>query len=82
MNDEISRQITFLEKLLKKDVNKTCADCRRKSPSWASTTFGAFICIKCAGFHRELGTHITKVKSVNLDKWPRELVSLYAKISI
>ena len=34
------------------------------------------------GFHRELGVHITKVKSVNLDKWKPEELNLYAKLSI
>ena len=49
MSDELSKQITLLERLLKKEENKHCADCRRKSPSWASITAGVFICIKCAG---------------------------------
>jgi hypothetical protein len=49
MSDELSKQIVLLEKLLKKEENKFCADCRRKSPSWASITAGVFICIKCAG---------------------------------
>ena len=49
MSDELSKQIVLLEKLLKKEENRYCADCRRKSPSWASMTFGIFMCIKCAG---------------------------------
>lgn len=33
------------------------------------------------GFHRELGTHISKVRSVNLDKWPKGIYQLFGKIS-
>ena len=49
MSDELSKQIVLLDKLLKKEENKYCADCRSKSPSWASISHGVFICIKCAG---------------------------------
>jgi len=49
MSDELAKQIVLLEKLLKKEENRNCADCNRKSPSWASTNCGVFICIKCAG---------------------------------
>lgn len=34
------------------------------------------------GFHRELGVHITKIKSINLDKWPKGVAILFTKISI
>ena len=49
MGDELNRQITIIEKLLKKEDNRLCADCRRRSPSWASILHGVFICIKCSG---------------------------------
>ncbi|CAH8680016.1 unnamed protein product [Schistosoma rodhaini] len=38
-------------------------------PRWASWNIGIFLCIRCAGIHRNLGVHISKVKSVNLDTW-------------
>lgn len=45
-------------------------------PRWASWNIGVFICIRCAGFHRNLGVHISKVKSVNLDSWTGEQISV------
>ncbi|XP_068603571.1 stromal membrane-associated protein 2 [Brachionichthys hirsutus] len=43
-------------------------------PRWASWNLGIFVCIRCAGIHRNLGVHISKVKSVNLDQWTQEQV--------
>lgn len=43
-------------------------------PRWASWNLGIFLCIRCAGIHRNLGVHISKVRSVNLDSWTPEQV--------
>ncbi|XP_067862469.1 stromal membrane-associated protein 2-like [Heptranchias perlo] len=43
-------------------------------PRWASWNLGVFVCIRCAGIHRNLGVHISKVKSVNLDQWTPEQI--------
>ncbi|PWY91951.1 ArfGap-domain-containing protein [Aspergillus sclerotioniger CBS 115572] len=62
-----------IKSLLKLDQNKTCADCKRnKHPRWASWNLGIFICIRCSGIHRGMGTHISRVKSVDLDSWTDE----------
>ncbi|KAF8353750.1 hypothetical protein PRIPAC_95373 [Pristionchus pacificus] len=58
--------------LLREEENKYCADCDGKQPRWASWNLGVFICIRCAGIHRNLGVHVSKVKSVNLDSWTAE----------
>lgn len=50
---------------------------RHTGPRWASWNLGVFLCIRCAGIHRNLGVHISRVKSVNLDSWtPEQVVSL------
>lgn len=35
--------------------------------------------MKCAGIHRALGTHISKVRSITLDRWDRSCVDFMAK---
>ncbi|CEH12232.1 ap-domain-containing protein [Ceraceosorus bombacis] len=68
------RHARQLVQLLKEPGNDQCADCGGRSPRWASWNLGIFICVQCAGVHRKLGTHITKVKSLTLDTWTREQV--------
>ncbi|KAM4729985.1 stromal membrane-associated protein 1-like isoform 2-T2 [Anableps anableps] len=64
----------ILTKLLREEDNKYCADCEAKGPRWASWNLGVFMCIRCAGIHRNLGVHISRVKSVNLDQWTPEQI--------
>ena len=61
-----------LNAILARPENKTCADCGRKNPDWASVPFGICVCLQCSGIHRSLGTHITFVQSLKLDKWTDE----------
>lgn len=42
-------------------------------PDWASLNLGALMCIECSGIHRNLGTHLSRVRSLDLDDWPVEL---------
>uniref|UniRef100_A0A0N4ZUX2 Arf-GAP domain-containing protein n=1 Tax=Parastrongyloides trichosuri TaxID=131310 RepID=A0A0N4ZUX2_PARTI len=69
-----TKLLEILSKLTKEEENKYCADCGEKQPRWASHNLGVFVCINCAGLHRQLGVHISKIKSVNLDKWSPEQV--------
>uniref|UniRef100_A0A8C7VWM9 Arf-GAP with GTPase, ANK repeat and PH domain-containing protein 3 n=1 Tax=Oncorhynchus mykiss TaxID=8022 RepID=A0A8C7VWM9_ONCMY len=53
--------------------NSFCVDCDTANPDWASLNLGALICIECSGIHRNLGTHLSRVRSLDLDDWPVEL---------
>ncbi|CAL5041999.1 unnamed protein product [Urochloa decumbens] len=64
-----SDKMKKLKELLHKSDNRICADCSAPDPKWASANIGVFICLKCSGVHRSLGTHVSKVLSVTLDQW-------------
>ncbi|XP_066431149.1 stromal membrane-associated protein 2 [Eleutherodactylus coqui] len=71
---DVERYQAVLSELLLREENKFCADCQAKGPRWASWNIGVFVCIRCAGVHRNLGVHISRVKSVNLDQWTQEQI--------
>ncbi|XP_078022009.1 arf-GAP with GTPase, ANK repeat and PH domain-containing protein 1 isoform X4 [Epinephelus lanceolatus] len=60
--------------------NSRCADCEAQNPDWASLNLGALICIECSGIHRNLGTHLSRVRSLDLDEWPLELIKVMSAI--
>ena len=75
------RAVTQLEALLADPGNSMCADCSTTTNlTWASINLGIFLCIDCAGVHRGLGTHISKVRSLELDtrEWSESQISLMA----
>lgn len=63
-----------LQKVLRIPGNDCCADCGAKHPRWASVNLGVVICLECSGIHRKMGVHISKVKSVTLDRWTAQWV--------
>ncbi|CAG9535979.1 unnamed protein product [Cercopithifilaria johnstoni] len=60
--------------------NDSCADCDAPKPDWASLNLGTLICIECSGIHRNLGSHISKVRSLDLDDWPTEYLNVMEAI--
>jgi len=70
----------FLKFLINSDPkNQKCVDCNRKPVLYACWNLGGYICTPCSGVHRSLGVHISKVKSLTLDKWTPEQIKFIAE---
>ncbi|GMG98879.1 hypothetical protein Nepgr_000719 [Nepenthes gracilis] len=59
--------------------NDRCAECSAHEPDWASLNLGILLCIECSGVHRNLGVHISKVRSITLDvkAWEPTILDLF-----
>ena len=59
--------------------NSACADCTTSdpvhypnTPAWGSCNLGVLFCTRCAGIHRLMGAHVSKVLSIRIDTWSEE----------
>ena len=82
---ETSKTKENIIKILSLPGNNFCADCNESiniDNGWASLNLGIVCCITCAGIHRSMGAHITKIRSFRLDTfaWTNDIVSLFKKI--
>ncbi|KAF8982981.1 Arf-GAP with coiled-coil, ANK repeat and PH domain-containing protein 2 [Haplosporangium bisporale] len=80
LNGNTDQDKQLLLQVRKIPGNEVCADCKSLSPMWASVNHGTVLCIECSGIHRSLGVHVSKVRSLNLDKWETEAVGIMLKL--
>ena len=64
------------------DLNNICADCgSTEAVEWVSINFLTVFCVRCSSSHRSLGSHITRIKSLKLDKFANETEALLKYVS-
>uniref|UniRef100_A0A7N6AUU4 ArfGAP with SH3 domain, ankyrin repeat and PH domain 1a n=1 Tax=Anabas testudineus TaxID=64144 RepID=A0A7N6AUU4_ANATE len=59
---------SIIEEVLRTPGNNTCCDCGAADPHWLSTNLGILTCIECSGNHRDMGVHVSRIQSLELDK--------------
>lgn len=81
----MSNTLKNIQIILDLPGNRKCADCGDEldeDTGWASLNLGVVMCIQCAGIHRAMGTHITKIRSFRLDTnaWTDKITAIFQKI--
>eukprot|EP01088_Endostelium_zonatum_P010245 TRINITY_DN2361_c0_g1_i1.p1 TRINITY_DN2361_c0_g1~~TRINITY_DN2361_c0_g1_i1.p1 ORF type:complete len:820 (+),score=140.19 TRINITY_DN2361_c0_g1_i1:89-2548(+) len=76
LTSELSVEETerYLKLLRTVPGNDLCADCGARDPDWVSINLGVVVCLGCSGVHRSLGTHISKIRSLRLDRLDLEIL--------
>ena len=72
--DNQAKNLARLRDLMAAKDNRVCAECPEPNPDWAAINLGVFVCLRCSGLHRQLGVHVSKVKSCTMDLWNTEWV--------
>ncbi|OMJ21946.1 Arf-GAP with coiled-coil, ANK repeat and PH domain-containing protein 3 [Smittium culicis] len=79
--NNIQEQIDCLDHILKLSGNNLCADCGIPDPNWTVINYGIIVCINCCGIHRSFGVHVSKVRSLQLDKLEPEHLHILQRMS-
>lgn len=81
--DKKIKQRDNVTRILRKvQGNDICAECGAPEPEWASLNLGILMCIECSGVHRNLGVHISKIRSLTLDVkvWEPTILGLFCAL--
>ncbi|KAH3762050.1 ADP-ribosylation factor GTPase-activating protein AGD7 [Pelomyxa schiedti] len=70
-----SERDALFKEMKQNRFNSVCVECGTANPQWASIPLGIFICYACSGIHRSFGTHISFVRSLNMDSWTQRQLS-------
>ncbi|KAI9189618.1 hypothetical protein H9P43_001051 [Blastocladiella emersonii ATCC 22665] len=79
-NRAMEEQKQVVARIRAVDGNNACCDCGAEDPEWAAINLGVVVCIECSGIHRSLGVHISKVRSLILDKWEPDNVEVMLRM--
>ncbi|XP_020214374.1 ADP-ribosylation factor GTPase-activating protein AGD4 [Cajanus cajan] len=84
LRDEVySKEMGSVSNILRRiPGNDKCAECSASEPDWASLNLGILLCIECSGVHRNLGVHVSKVRSITLDVrvWEPTILELFGNL--
>lgn len=58
-----------IKNILNIEGNERCIDCGSDDPQYASMNNAVFVCVNCAGYHRNLGESISLIKSLTKDNF-------------
>ncbi len=65
-----------INEIMKIEGNNKCMDCQAENPTFASVNNAIFLCENCANIHRNLGSNISLVKSLNEQFSPEQIALL------
>ena len=65
-----------LKNILEIDQNNICNDCGQKEPRWCSINNAVFLCSTCAKTHKRFSSNISKVKSLEVDIWTDDDITI------